>query len=303
MNKKIIAIAVAAAVSAPAAMADVKIGGQIGAALTSNDQTNARQMGDAGLSKIEFSGNEGDAFYKIGYDIRNLMGAGSAVGRDFRLGYKFGGVAIQAGRMPAALAGLEGDKYNATFLQLRRTAAVRTTFNAGSDTYVDSPILELATKAGGATIKVQYDPQDKSGVSANEGYYAVSVKGKAGAVGYFAGVNNGNGTETAGNKDQNMKIGASMKFGAANVTLLHSSADNNGAKSNANTLIADIGVGSGMSIGVAHGIAKNKDTFTRLGLTKSLTKKSGIFAGLTSQKIDATGVTTGVVGAGMKIKF
>ena len=322
MNKKIIAIAIAAAMTAPVAMADVKVGGQIGAALTQNDDgagNTSRGMSDNGLSKLEFSGKAGDAFFKIGIDIRNIITGAAGVtkaagesngeglrGRDFSLGYKFGASSISAGRMPAALAGLEGDKYNATFLELRRTAAVSTTEKTSTDTYYKSPILQFATKAGGATIKVQYDAADKSASSATEGYYAASVKGKGGPVGYFAGVNNGNGTETGNADEQNIKAGASMKFGAANVTLMVMNSTKDSVKASSTAITADIGVGSGMSVGVGYGMqnsgAANKDTFMRLALTKNLSKGAALFGGYAA-KHDDDGNDSNALGFGMKIKF
>jgi hypothetical protein len=329
MNKKIIAIAIATAMTAPAAMADVKVGGQIGAAFISaskgytiptnpgtdkdlgevNGTDAYRAMSDSGLSKIEFSGNAGDAVFKIGMDIRPIMGGGATAGRDFWLGHKLGAGTLTFGRMPAALAGIEGDKYNATFLELRRTAAVATTANDSTDTYFGSPIIQYAMKAGGAAIKIQYDAQDKSDASADEGYYAVSVKGAAGAVGYFAGVNNGSGTDVSGNKEQNIKAGASMKFGAAKVTLMLMNADNNSVKSSATTVMADMGLGNGLSLGVAYGMqgsgTNNKDTFMRLAATKDLGQGASIFGGYAAKHDDsaATNKDTNALGVGMKIKF
>ena len=326
MNKKIIAIAIATAMAAPVAMADVKVGGQIGAALVQASEdfqmTTAggdlgtttggyRTMADSGLSKLEFSGNSGDAFFKIGMDIRGLMEKKGVVGRDFNLGYKFGASALSFGRMPAALAGIEGDAYNATFLEMRRTPAVATTYNDSTDTYFTSPIVQFATKAGGASIKVQYDVADNTSKSATEGYYAASVKGQAGAVGYFAGVNNGSGKDTGStNKDQNIKAGVSMKMGAVKATLMVMNADDDGVKSSSTTIFADMGLGNGLSVGVGYGMqgsgANNKDTWMRLALTKKLSKSTSIFGGYVAEHDDAGAAVkadTNAMGVGMKIKF
>ena len=333
MNKKIIAIAVAAAVSAPAAMADVKVGGQIGAAYISAskgflipssnaadkdggevDGTDAyRTMTDSGLSKLEFSGKDGNAFFKIGMDIRNIMGkgAGTGNGRDFNLGYKFGSTAVKFGRMPSALAGLEKDKYNATFLESRRTAAVATTNNDTTDTYNTNPIIEVTTKAGAVAIKAQYDAGDKTDATSGEGYYAIAVSGKAGPVGYFAGINNGLGSDAAGTDDSNMKLGASMKFGAVKATLMLMSSDtataNSDKESTAN--MADMGLGNGLSVGVGYGVqtgtVNKDDTWMRLALTKSLSKKTSLFGGYVTKHDEsaATNKDTNALGVGMKIKF
>jgi len=329
MNKKIIAIAIASALTAPAAMADVTVGGQIGAAYVSGSkgfsmptaggdlgQTAGsdayRTMADSGLSKLEFSGNDGNAVFKIAMDIRGLMSgsAGQLKGRDFWLGYKFNAGTLTFGRMPAALAGIEGDKYNATFLELRRTAAVATTYNNSTDTYYTSPIAQWAMKAGGASIKVQYDPADKTSTSATEGYYAVSVKGQAGAIGYFAGVNNGQGKDTGtSTKEQNMKVGASMKFGAVKATLMAMNSDDSTDKNSAITVFADMDMGNNLSAGVAFGTqtsgANKKDTMMRLALTKKLSKATKIFGGYVAKRNDdaAANKDTNGIGVGMAIKF
>ena len=322
MNKKIIAIAIASAMAAPVAMADVKITGQLGAALVFSDKNagatptagtagkfddaakDYRGMQDSGLSKLDFKGTSGNAYAHIGMDIRNLMAGQSLAGRDLYLGYKLGAGSVQAGRMPSALAGLEGDKYNATFLEMRRTAAVATTENTLTDSFTASPVLQYAAKMGGAAVKIQYDVAENSQGSAAEGYLAVSVKGKAGAVGYFAGYNNGKGTAENGvsNSDSNMKVGASMKFGAVKATLVYMAADDDGTKDNATAILADMGMGEGMSVGVGYGTNKAKDTWTRLAMTKSLNKGAKVFAGMTIK--DPDGSTAGTTfGAGMAVKF
>ena len=328
MNKKLIAIAIAATMAAPAAMADVKITGQLGAAFVSSskdqvatptastagksdDSTKAyRGMQDSGLSKLDFKGTAGNAYTHIGMDIRNLMAGSTLAGRDLYLGYKFGKSTLQFGRMGSALAGIEGDKYNATFLELRRTAGVSSTKNNMTDSFATSPIVQFATKVGSAAIKVQFDPADNSQGSTTEGYAAISVKGKAGAVGYFAGYNNGTGTGESGatNKDSNTKVGLSMKFGAAKATLMNMASDNDGVKATANALLVDMGLGNGLDLGLGYGQNKDKDTWSRVAITKKINKGTKIFGGVTSKKgdaasIDATKTSGTSVGVGMAIKF
>ena len=64
------------------------------------------------------------------------------------------------------------------------------------------------------------DAGDKTDSTTGEGYYALAVKGKAGAFGYFAGVNNGLGGDVSGNKELNIKAGVSMKMGAVKTTVM-----------------------------------------------------------------------------------
>ena len=315
MNKKIIAIAITTVMAAPVAMADMKISGQVGAAFTSSDKNVAagtdttkasREMGDSGLSKLVFDGTSGNGYARVAMDVRNIMGGAPTGirGRDFYLGYKIGAGSLQLGRMPSAVAGIEGDKYNATFLQLRRTAAIATTSNTLTDSYTASPVIQYATKVAGASVKVQFDPNDNTGTSGAEGYLAASVKGNAGAVGYFAGYNNGAGTEgTPANKDSNLKFGVSMKFGAVKATVMQMNADNDGVKNNATTVFADMGLGNGLSAGAAYGTNKAKGTFTRVALTKSLNKGTAIFGGMTMKKATSAATSGTTFGVGMKVKF
>ena len=328
MNKKIIAIAIASALTAPAAMADMSITGQLGAALVFGDSNSVptptaggfglkqvatdsyRGMQDSGLSKLDFKGTAGNAYTHIGMDIRGLMAGDVLSGRDLYLGYKFDAGSLQFGRMPSALAGLEKDKYNATFLEMRRTAAVASTKDTLTDSFTASPVIQWAMKAGPANVKVQYDPGDNTTSTAAEGYTAISVAGNAGPVAYFVGWNNGMGTEgVPANKDTNTKIGASMKFGAVKATLVIMNADNDGVKDDSKALLADMDLGSGLSAGIGYGTNKAKDTWTRLAVTKSLDKSVRIFGGLTSKKAGGAanrngGTSAGTTfGAGMAIKF
>ena len=329
MNKKIIAIAIAAAMSAPV-MADVTVGGQIGASMvmgskqytqatagsygaTAEDATKtSRTIQDSGLTKIEFNITEGNAIAKIGLDARPVFGGGSPAGRDFWLGYKFGSSGtVSAGRMPSAVAGLEGDKYNATFLEMRRTAAVSSTDNTLTDSYTASPVLQYAVKAGSAAIKVQYDATDNASdttSSGSEGYTAVSVKGQAGAVGYFVGYNNGSGKDVSTNKESNTKVGASMKFGAAKVTAMMMNSDSSGTKEASTAIMADMGLGNGLAVDFVYGMktegTSKKDTFMRLAVSKNLTKKSKVFGGYVAERDDnGTTKDTNAFGFGMVVKF
>ena len=352
MNKKIIAIAIATAMAAPAAMADLKVSGALGAALTFSDTdtttaktaddatASSREMGDNGLSKIVFDGTSGNAFARLGIDTRSIMGgkgAGAALnGRAFYAGYKLSGMSVSFGRMGAALAGLEGDKYNATFLEMRKTAAESCgdpkTESTVCNSFTASPVIQIAGKAGAIAYKVQLDVTDNTITSGGQGHFAASIKGKAGSVAYFAGYNNGTGEENAAtaasaganadgtykgtaavagdedNKDSNMKLGASMKFGKVKATLMYMANDNDGVDTTSTTVFADMGMGNGLSAGIAYGMkssdaATDGDTFTRVAFTKSLNKGAKLFGGATIKGDDSAGTDATVFGIGMAVKF
>ena len=311
MNKKIIAIAIATVMAAPVAMADLKISGQLGAALTQSDKNAAagtdtdkssREFGDSGLSKLTFDGTSGDAYARIGMDVRSIFGGGGIAGRDFYAGYKLASGSIQFGRMAAAAAGIEGDKYNATFLQARRTSAYATTCNSCNDSFSGSPVIQYKTKVAGNTINLQYDPTDNTDSSTKSGYLAASIKGSAGAIGYFASYNNAGTDGTTANNDSNLKYGVSMKMGAVKATLAMTTADDDGTKDNAYLLMADMGLGNGLSVNAGYGANKAKDTWYRVALTKSINKGASLFGGLVTETPDG-GTAATVMGVGMKVKF
>ena len=322
MNKKIIAIAIAAAMASPVAMADLKVSGALGAALTFSDSdtgagtdttASSREMGDNGISKIQFDGTAGNAFARLGIDTRSIMGGANAGaklnGRDFYAGYNLSGMSVSFGRMTAALAGLEGDKYNATFLEMRKTAGESCSESTTCNSFTASPVIQLAGKAGALAYKVQVDVTDNTDSSGGEGHFAASVKGKAGAVGYFAGYNNGKSTEgTPALSDSNLKAGASMKFGNVNATLVYMAADASDVKTSSVTVLADMDMGNGLSAGIAYGMKSSDadtdgDTWTRVAFTKSLDKSAKLFGGATIKSDDSADTTGTVFGLGMAVSF
>ena len=327
MNKKIIAIAIAAAMSAPV-MADVKITGAMGGDLTFNnkaysDSTNATAskqnaddgtkanttFNDNGMTQVNFVVTEGNSFGKLGMNY-----GGSKIPmekRDFIIGHKLGGgMAFSFGTMSGALKNMEKDPYIATFLQLRGTNGLtQSAKQYGSAGFVKD-LLQLTMKAGPANVKIQYDATDNDKGSDNEGHTAVGVTGKAGAVAYFAGYSNGTGNETDGVSQSNVKVGASMKFGAVKATLALTTSDDGSAansKAQATAIMADMGMGNGLSANIGYGMvdhdtASKDGTWMRLAVAKKLSKKATVYGGYTASKNkDAQEKTR--FGAGMTVKF
>lgn len=211
MNKKIISMAVAAALVAPmAAQADVTVSGRAAVEMTSNATLG---MADHGMNRIEFTGTEGDWKAKIAFDMRQLNNATQWGGqRDAWISTKVGGGDLVMGRASTVVANLEGDKFIATFLQLRGAAVDASSFGSGS---FNNEVIQYKTKMGGASVGVEYvlSADSAAPYTVNNGHYAVGVKGKAGSVGYYFGMNNGAGAAS------NMKVGASMEMGGMNVRL------------------------------------------------------------------------------------
>lgn len=323
MNKKIIAIAVATVMAAPVAMADVKISGRVGGELTfvpangasaagskgtayvTDTTKSSRQFSDFGSSnRLVFDGTMGNAYARNAY---NDSDGGRSKQRELLAGYKLsGGSSFQFGRMPTAGKNLEKDPYITTFLQARDSAAiVGTNKNFTSNGFVDG-LIQYKTKAGGTKIVVQYAPSNNYGI-ANGGQFALGVSGKAGAVRYFASYNNGSGnsTGTSSTNQSNAKGGVSMKMGSVKMTLVVSDAvfGSSGAnKRTATTLLADFGLGNGLSANVGYGGNGDTGTWARAAVSKKLNKGTNIFAGVVNSKA-VGGTAYSVLGAGMIVKF
>ena len=321
MNKKIIAIAIAAAMSAPV-MADVKVSGALGGDMTSNNSeyrtaatgevtTNGETsitFNDNGMSQINFIATEGDSYGKLGLNVGpgsksktavkqqgngDTVSAAGPVYRDYFIGHKLGGgMKFQFGNMSGALKNMEKDPYIATFLQLRSSPGLTQTSSAyGSSSFVHN-LLQFSMKAGPADVTVQYDATKNVNSSTNEGHTAVGVKGKAGPVAYFAGFNNGTSGEKAAKAQSNVKLGGSMKFGAIKATLVYTTSDTGATngKAAATAIMADMGMGNGLAINAAYGM-KDDDVDTkdanwmRIAVSKKLSKKSTVYGGYTSTKV------------------
>ena len=299
MNKKIIAIAIASAMAAPAAMADLKISGKMAGEFTNGGSNDEMAMSDAGQARLVFDGTAGNAFARISYK----EGLAGNIGTDVRqkyLGYKFGNSNVRFGIANSALYVLEGDKWKGTYAQMKNAGMVAG--NSGAE----RGIVQLQTKMGGATVKFDYNPNNEidanGGALGNSGYLGVSDKGKMGNIGYFAGYGNGAGS-IATSSESNMKVGASMKFGAVNTTLMYNSSDTvAGGEVSGIVLMADMGLGNGLAVNFGYSMhMDNDDTQMRLVASKSLNKGTKVYGAFSNK--DLAGTATSVIGGGMIVAF
>lgn len=327
MNKKIIAIAIASALAAPVAMADVKVSGRVGAhfasisdegVLNTADADDAKlhgfnaveagdvvgeaatTLGDQGHTRLQFDATSGKAFARLAYDARLDK---DLAPREAYLGYKFGAGSVQVGRMAGALKNLEKDPYIATFLEVRGTSGAGGGAY-GSNSFVDH-LVQYSTKISGLAVKVQYDAGDNASVTDNEGHMAVSVMGKAGGVKWWAGMNTADDDEQ-NNDSGNVKVGASMKFGAVKGTVQFEDTTINASDLTRILIMADMGLGQGASVNAALGNLTSDDigdsTWVRLAYAKKLNKGTTVYAGYTSSDFDGD-ISYSIIGAGMTIKF
>lgn len=330
MNKKLIAIAVASVMATPVMAADLKISGRVNQQFISTDTDGGASTlnnTDNGHQRLQFDVKEGDAFGRIAYDARQGKGASD---RDSYVGYKFGGVAVQYGRMANAAKNIEKDPLIATFLETRASAANAVGSNKFAKTYSSngfiSEIVEVKFKAGGATIKVQAGLSDNDVADAatkgdaNQGHVGISVTGKAGGVRWWVANNNGQadgadatiGTTVGTASDQSStKIGASMKFGKVAATLDYQTAELDNFESTTTTIRANMGLGGGAKVYGAISLREDDSagsagdaTWLRLAYSKKLSKGVTAYAGYTSTDYDTAGpADVSMIGAGMTIKF
>lgn len=322
MNKKLIAIAVASVMAAPAAMADIKISGIVAAEFTSLDVDGAgldpQEIGDSGFTRLQIDGTSGDAYARLAYNDTNR---GRDTMRDTYVGYKFGGgMTVQAGRMAGAAKNIEKDPYIATFLQQRGTVANSATANIYSSNGFIDDVVQLSMKAGAANVKVQFSPEnsDGNGSGPNDAHIGVAVTGKAGGINYFASYNNGQGDvdSPVGTtpSHSNIKLGGSMKFGSAKVTLMYTSMDKDGvsAAGNATDSIfvdGNFDLGNNLSANVGYAtrsgdVAADDADFIRAAVLKKLNKGTSVWAGYTTTDFETGGgADTSELGVGMVVKF
>jgi len=330
MNKKIIAIAIASALAAPAAMADLTISGAFVGELVSRNKesavtvTNLQENAadatmafkDGGKNAINFMATSGNSYGKLGLDVgpgagQTAGGAGTLKYRDFFICHKFGDSSVQFGTMAGAVKNLEKDMFIATFLQTRKTyAEAATATNFGSSSYI-SNVIQYKGKVGPGTLIAQYDPTSKVPPSTNAGPAGISFSAKSGGINWYVGYNNGVGNDTSGTTHSNMKVGGNMKFGAVKLGLNYSAAktDVSGTTTNwsAAAVDATMDMGNNMSLNANIGVTSGdkEGTSMRLAVMKNIDKNTFIYGGYTStdpkKPTDSDAQTK--LGLGMGIKF
>jgi len=293
MNKKILSLAVAAAIAAPvAAQADVSVNGAVERDLYQDSTTTASLNGnDFGTSKLEFNVKDGDAFAKVAFDIRpSGFGGTTMPSREQFAGVKVGGVAISVGRLPNAYnKGTKVDTMTANFLEARN--------NKGGVSKVpsfESGMLGVGGKAGDVSYQVNYGVADTTNARLQAG-----VNFKAGpasvGVGYYS--------DSSGNTSYG--ISGKMKFGDIAVAAVFENTDGRWLGSTGSTtgtsdnvIFADVSMPMGNGT-VGLGLGSNSDqsqTFTRVSYVMKMGAASVIIGGRSADGDTRTGV-------GLKVAF
>ncbi len=328
MNKKVLAIAVVAAMSASAAQADVKWGGALQAELASLG-------GDAGTTGLGFgdtfygggnkgglavSWKDGDAFGKIGFNVS--IGGGTTKSfvnkpRDMFVGLKIGPGKVQLGRHSSlykVTGGVKIDPFLSTGLQARSNGGQ----SAGQNGYISS--ARYSMKAGAVKFGVDFSPEL---IASPDGETAAGL-GKTARLGiaasmdigsvnvFFATDNHQHKPSTQASPESITKFGAKMKVGkmklalqvesglkAAGVKTVKPGAD--GVDDTLTFVSLSMPMG-GMTLGAWVGIADKNGTSLSVGVKKSLSKKSMIYGGFRSTGHSTDKSSTAIL-AGLRTGF
>jgi hypothetical protein len=291
MNKKILSLAIAAAVAAPmAAQAEVKISGSVARDLY-NQTTKNLQGGDSGTSKLNIDASEGDAFLRMAWDVRaaaintttKLSSSNAAmVAREQYAGIKLGGGKLMVGRQAnlASTVIYGADTLNATFLEARGKSG-------GTNTVAsfDSGLLGYSMNAGDVSIAVAYGVADKD-MGATTNATQAKVGFKAGPVDLAIGYDKDN----AGSVDTTA-ISGKMKFGEVKLNVLVE-------QDNSQSIVfadATMPLG-GMDVNLGLGSnTTTSSTWTRVAVVKQM-GKARVYAGADNQQGG-----TQRVGAGLRV--
>ena len=324
MNKKIIAIAIATAMAAPVAMADVKLSGKTVFALsqaTGTDITGAAanfQAQDTG-SKIAIdasakAGSGATVFAHLENHV-NLADSGSGESgflgkqRFAFMGYKAGFGSFTMGSMKSPMKGATGshDLFADTAGDHNGVKANGLGFTHGAiqpiqeGSYTEGDSLAVSTKAGGFKIMVSHNlPSD----ALNSGDTQASISGKAGPVAVTAAMYSGAKNETYKSMTY---LAGKMKFGNIGATLQYQARTTQASVASTTT-----GLGATMKAGngkaklqylMLDNVGTDSDvTFTTVGYDMGLGKGVGVGINYTMMT-PAKGDGVSILGAGLAMSF
>lgn len=343
MNNKLIALAVAAAISAPAAVATAapSVGGHIQIEIAQPDvkdsTTNASdqlKMTDNKRGRFWIKGNEDlggglKSVYKFEFQVDTSQdyippasGASSGVGlsgqRVTMVGVKgaFGEVTFGRRNSPYKLnAGVDFDPYNATELESRGNGGALK--NEGSMTAsfgINSFQSDSVTyKKGFGAVKVHAMYMlKKSNTYTTDNTYALALRFKAGAgiEVIAATIKEPDNTATAKNGGTRSKIGASWKGGPHKVVARYESQNDNLADNDVTAVFAGYHLTMGKNIltlqyGTVDGKAKADDqTYTMIAVKHKLSKKTSTWLGYKSADFkESTGTDHTDIVLGLRVNF
>jgi len=318
MNKKLLALAVGAAVSAAPmfATAGVKVYGHAQVEIASvddgstSDGTNVTDnaRGRIGVKASEKLGNGMTAIAKYEFrtdttDNRRTSDGGPLTARESLVGLKGSFGTVELGNLKSAYkynGGVKYDPFVATVLQARGAGGM-TSGAFGHNSFLANSVGYKTPKMGGFKGWVTFSPDEVSGRSSGaDGDYSFGLKFKQKAFEVFvAGV----GDDSA-NYDS-IKVGGQYKFGNFKISGQYEMADSSG--SDTDTFFIGGQAKFGMNVLVAQFGNTDPDASTdtdyfAIGLIHNLSKKTRLTAGFANTDA-GSGSEVDTFAVGMRMKF
>ena len=333
MNKKIIALAVAAVFAAPmAANAAPTVGGYLQAEIADWDKSGSandvQALEDNKRGRLWITGSEDlsnglKANYRYEWQVDTADGetkdsTSTVVGndtnaRETRVGLSGSFGEFQMGRLKTPykyVAGVDYDPFTTTVLESRGNGgALRNdggmTAAYGQNSFLSNS-LAYKTKFGGTKFWALYQFSESSVNDDNIvlGLNIPIAKGMGIDVAYIT-----ENKDLASEGGTRAKVGFKMKTGAHKVFVKYETQSSDAANSDFTSMFAGYHLSMGKNIlsvqyGANDGDAANADvTYTMLAFTHKLSKKTKVWAGIRSTDADNNANDVDVISAGMRVKF
>lgn len=334
MNKKIIALAVAAAFTAPmAAQAEIKTygqaqveygmwGGDAAAGETVEDNARGRigfksseDLGNGmkALAKFEFKVDTADGDAAQGQGGADTKNAVSLQKREMMIGLKGGFGEVQFGRLKTAYkytGGVKYDPFTATILEARGNAGmsgkvgIGAIKNAAGHNGFVSDSLAYKVKSGNINFWITYDLDTGKATGNSGSAMTASVKYKAKNWEAFVALVDDDNDGLAGDSYSSTKFGGQYKVGAHKISVQIEGADANGTDVDYTYVDYQLKMGKNM-LDVAIGNVESNGgeaDFLRLAMKHKFSKKTSAWVGY-RETDGGAGNAEDVVSLGMRVDF
>ena len=327
MNKKIIALAVAAAFAAPmAAQAGPSIGGHLQAEIVDYDRDGSNndiqelednKRGRLWVTGSENLGNGMKANYRFEWQVETTSGSVNDGSRETRVGLSGGWGEFQAGRLKTPYkytAGVDYDPYTATVLESRgANGGTMTDLNGMTKAYGQHSFLSNSiaykTKFGKTKFWALYQFAESAAPTSNDDNISLGLsipvaKGMGIDVAYITeekSAANLGGTRA--------KVGFKMKTGAHKVFVRYETQSSDLAGADASSAFLGYHMKMGKNVlsvqygTISNDVANSDSEYSMLALAHNFSKKTKGWVGYRSTDADDNTTDVDVISAGLRIKF
>jgi predicted porin len=323
MNKKLLALAVGAALGTAPMMASagvtvygqaqVEIASVDAGAASSQTIVNDNARGRMGVKASEKLGNGMTAIAKFEWKVDTSAGGSDTGDRESFVGLKGGFGTVQLGALKSAYkytGGVKYDPFVATNLEARGNAGMSKgelgNGAFGHNSFIENSIGYMSPKMGALSAWVTYSPDEAGATNGNDGDYTLGAKYKAKNFEVFvAAVSN---AETTGDSD-GVKFGGQFKMGMHKISAQIEQLDPAGANNDVDIYFIGYQGKFGNNILVAQ--LGNKDVegatndtdYYAIGVIHKMSKKTRVFAGFRSTDGGTSATETDVFSIGMRKDF